>query len=308
MPIVDENRLKGNQGASLVASWLSERCLVRPVAEGTDVGIDLFCETVDESSGQPHMHFWVQVKAGKQVRIKDGKAKCSFGADHIDYWARQPVPVYAFLIAEGQLQDMQKIFVISFARKLLKGQCSGVGKGTRTLESDLVCYTQQEPFNLSSFVDTTVRVDHVVLAYVRHGLDIPMPQLSRTYAQQGLEGFRAPHAAMAVDQIRRSASSTIRDIVRGGPTPQQERQLNILARTLSPYVEGITSEGYWQKHYEDYWALGLYCKHKGQIDKGNSLLQQAREIILADQNLQPLSEAWQYRLDRIEDDLAPEDI
>ena len=62
MPAVTENRLKGNYGASLVMSRLSGECLVRPVAAETDVGVDLYCETVAE--GRPFLHFWLQVKAG----------------------------------------------------------------------------------------------------------------------------------------------------------------------------------------------------------------------------------------------------
>lgn len=72
MPIVNENCLKGNYAASYVASKLSAYCLVRPVAADTDVGIDLYCETVQEN--QPFLHFWMQVKSGKQCHLyKSGK-------------------------------------------------------------------------------------------------------------------------------------------------------------------------------------------------------------------------------------------
>ena len=61
MPSVDVNRLKGNYAQTLVSTWLSRMCLVRPVAEGTDIGIDLYCEAIVD--GVPYLHFWVQVES-----------------------------------------------------------------------------------------------------------------------------------------------------------------------------------------------------------------------------------------------------
>ena len=55
MPIVDENRLKGNYGATYVALRLSSECLVRPVAAETDVGVDLYCETVEGGTPIPSL-------------------------------------------------------------------------------------------------------------------------------------------------------------------------------------------------------------------------------------------------------------
>ena len=99
MVVVDENRLKGNFGAALVAQMLSQRCLVRPVAEGTDLGIDLYCESVTPD-GRPFQHFWVQVKTGAQVEVvADGRtAACRFERKNLEYRDRQPVPVFALLV------------------------------------------------------------------------------------------------------------------------------------------------------------------------------------------------------------------
>lgn len=66
MPTISDKQLKGNFAENLVAEWLSRACLVRPVAVGTDIGIDLYCESLVDNN--PHLHFWVQVKAiGKGV-------------------------------------------------------------------------------------------------------------------------------------------------------------------------------------------------------------------------------------------------
>lgn len=96
MTQVDQNILRGNYAESVASSWLSRQCLVRPVASGTDIGIDLYCESLIGTS--PFKHFWVQVKAIPEVNIEDGEAWFDFEVKHLRYWARQPVPVYAFLV------------------------------------------------------------------------------------------------------------------------------------------------------------------------------------------------------------------
>jgi hypothetical protein len=100
MSIVDVNRLKGNQAEAIVSAWLSATCLVRPVSGGTDVGIDLYCESILGTS--PFLHFWVQVKAipAASIVTEGGKQSASFRFDrkHLEYWDRQPIPVYALLV------------------------------------------------------------------------------------------------------------------------------------------------------------------------------------------------------------------
>lgn len=101
MPYVDENRQKGNFAESTVAAWLSRRCLVRPVATGTDIGVDLYCESLVGTS--TFNHFWVQVKAITEINIRQTQvgaeeAWYDFETRHLKYWQRQPVPVYTFLV------------------------------------------------------------------------------------------------------------------------------------------------------------------------------------------------------------------
>ncbi len=70
------------------------------MAVGTDIGIDLYCESIVENN--PYLHFWVQVKAigEKDITKKDGVefASYRFTRSHLEYWSRQPIPVYAFLV------------------------------------------------------------------------------------------------------------------------------------------------------------------------------------------------------------------
>lgn len=98
MPLVYENRLKGNHAAFYVATRLSTDCLVRPVAGDTDIGVDLYCETVQEAHG--FLHFWLQVKSGSKCKLARDEASASYSFErrHLEYWGRQPVPVFAALV------------------------------------------------------------------------------------------------------------------------------------------------------------------------------------------------------------------
>src|SRR5689334_16176478 len=88
-----QQRLSGNYAAQYVAARLAAaNCLVRPVAEGTDQGVDLYCEVIDDE--QPKRHFWVQVKGGLTRPPTGGHPRITLGGKHLAYWANQPVPVF----------------------------------------------------------------------------------------------------------------------------------------------------------------------------------------------------------------------
>jgi hypothetical protein len=127
MPRVSDNQLKGNFGAAVVNTRLSAAgCLVRPVAADTDVGVDLYCETVAE--GRPFLHFWIQVKTGRQCSVHpaSGTASCRFKRDHLEYWQRQPVPVFvamvptvspSFLAPDTYIVDVTTQFIMGHLRR-----------------------------------------------------------------------------------------------------------------------------------------------------------------------------------------------
>jgi hypothetical protein len=65
---VGNGQIIGSRGEMFVGFLLSSFCLIRPVANGTDVGVDLYCETLID--GIPHSHFWVQVKTQTTNRLR----------------------------------------------------------------------------------------------------------------------------------------------------------------------------------------------------------------------------------------------
>lgn len=125
MPSVDVNRLKGNYAQALATTWLSRMCLVRPVAEGTDIGIDLYCESIVD--GVPYLHFWVQIKAitSSSIRVEGEEriARYSFDKRHLEYWDRQPIPVYALLVPIDSWppNEPDEIFGVRVTEELVRG-------------------------------------------------------------------------------------------------------------------------------------------------------------------------------------------
>ena len=283
-----------------VAYWLSRQCLVRPVAEGTDVGIDLFCETVEKESKLPFLHFWVQVKSGKQVKeTEERKGKCQFDAEHIRYWVRQPVPVYAFLVPEDQIPQMNKVFVIDFVLQSLNGQVPVEGQGEKTLESDHVFATVGGSDNLETFVDTIVRVDHVLLR-AREGVCIPLPQQPQAYIRKHLVGFRAPLARTIAEQVRSSASYTLADLLSlDSPTFDQKRCMAVLADVLRPFAQGITDAAYWSTHWEDHIAYGRWLRVNGQEPAAKEQFTKAMNSIEKDEGFQCGVPNWKEMVEGI---------
>ena len=138
MPKVLTNMLIGNYAEAYVTSILSSECLVRKVSEGTDIGVDLYCEIVKD--GKPFLHFWMQVKGGTQCKViqKGKKATCSFKFDHLRYWNEQPVPIFIALVpAKWPVKQNPKVYVIDVSSRLLEG-IKGIGTKKTNLHSEYV--------------------------------------------------------------------------------------------------------------------------------------------------------------------------
>lgn len=181
MPFVDTNRLKGNYASNLVSLWLSKICLVRPVAEGTDIGIDLFCESLAENT--PFGHFWVQVKTIPMGNISKGSegqvAWFDFETRHLQYWQRQPIPVYVFLVPIDTWPATfpKEIFVICMSRYLIR---SGVPKqATIRIKSDGSFEYDILDEDLKLFITKIVPWDTQALL-LQQGIAAPLSNLSQT--------------------------------------------------------------------------------------------------------------------------------
>lgn len=250
MVIVDKNRLKGNYGATLVAHMLSQRCLVRPVAEGTDIGVDLYCESVTDD-GRPFQHFWIQVKTGAQVKVVTvGKtAECSFGRRHLEYWDRQPVPVFALLVplSDWPPRLPEYIYVVDVTKYLLENPPPYPENQTIRSREDIRPLIPGDMNSLGWFLYQ--HVPHFTAARkIRDGVVVPveLPQAGNqvTYLATGYtHRFRDE----VLDTIRTTATWGALDLMQ----PDHSEMVPYWKRLIA-----ILQQCDFESHYECHVALG----------------------------------------------------
>jgi hypothetical protein len=122
---LDDNTLKGQFGEAYVAARLSSDCIVR-LTTSLDVGVDLYCETIRENKA--FLHFWCQVKTGKKdgrgrfkYDIANDSARYSFERKHLEYWEKQPVPVFAALVPTSWPPDpYPDVYIIDITTQRLR--------------------------------------------------------------------------------------------------------------------------------------------------------------------------------------------
>jgi Domain of unknown function (DUF4365) len=292
MPTVPEERLKGNYGASVVMARLSSQCLVRPVAADTDVGVDLYCETV--AKGQPFLHFWVQVKTGAQCQLEPPTftgpaASCRFKRDHLDYWKQQPVPVYAALVpTDWPVRTEPDIYVIDITAQLLIADPHDTTQYP-ILRSDYHwpagAQDRVRDFLTEMVPATTARLEcfHGVVA----SSPTPTPQYVREFPAVPVTQFKTK----ILDQLRATAAFSILYSVKSGDsTPEDKAFRRRLARIVEQFVG--------DRHYENFWSRACSSHADGNYELAKALYEQAIQCILDDPRLRPLAAfpEWKERL------------
>lgn len=111
-----DNLLTGNWGEQYISERLSScECFVRHVPQGHDTGVDLYCETTSEDN-HPFLHFWCQVKTSKKLRGKKPYITLNRQSKNmnVDYWLKQPIPVFIFIVPDLRNEDIPKAGMIPF--------------------------------------------------------------------------------------------------------------------------------------------------------------------------------------------------
>ena len=202
--IVDRNRIKGNYAANLVAAWLSRRCLVRPVAEGTDIGIDFYCESV--VSTMPFLHFLVQVKAIPARNLKNDRAWYQFETRHLRYWQRQPIPAYSLLVPiTGWPPETtpSKIWIVRISQHLAQNGLPQTKSLRLTTGEALEAANLDQ--DVEGFISTIVPQD-TALILLSKGIVAPVP-----YSDGEMQRFlwRPKHYDKHVEKIANSVQYAI---------------------------------------------------------------------------------------------------
>jgi hypothetical protein len=238
MIIVDENRQKGNFAESIATAWLSRQCLVRPVASGTDIGIDLYCESLLGNS--PFQHFWVQVKAITEKNIRDSNGRKSawyrFDTKHLKYWKSQPVPVYAFLVPVigKPFDDPRYIFSIRLTEHFVK---EGIPDKSK------VKYESSEGFaieslegDLSSFIRNFVPFDAAALLLLK-GIIAPIMQPDELAPEAIPKNMILGHIDKIMSAIRLTSEMILAELVEARDKNEKMRNLRQQAEKLALIFE-----------------------------------------------------------------------
>lgn len=279
MAHVSDNTLKGNFGAAYVAALLSSECLVRPVASDTDIGVDLYCESV--RTRKPYLHFWIQVKAGDQCRVlKSGEsASYAFKKSHLRYWQRQPVPVFAALVPTSwPVSDDPSIYVINVTEHLVT---QGLPRGsTKSLRSDYV-WNAGNRAEIRSFLKKIVPRTSARMMCM-HGVCAPLPTLGLEYVREYPEVPITRHRKATLGQIRRTAANAIMSMWMEG----QLLGSNAAARrVLANVIEQFGGDMHWENfmaraisaHADRYFAaaIDLYREAKASIERDQNAKKKA---------------------------------
>lgn len=285
MTSVSENRLKGNYGAAVVMARLSGACLVRPVAADTDVGVDLYCETVIE--GHPFLHFWLQVKAGNQCRLDAAKnvASCRFKQDHLKYWERQPVPVFAALVpTDWPARKAPDIYIVDLTTHILFS-----GTKSASLRSDRHWPAgAQEPvrhFLAEVVPQATARLQ------VSKGVVASAPTLSPQYVH------KIPYVPLSrfkkeiVRQLRTTAANSVLFIAESHAGTEEDNQFR---RLMVRIVEQFRDD----QHWENFMACALSRHLDGDHAGADEMYEKARSLIEKDPHLRN-DPTWQQLLGNI---------
>lgn len=281
MVLVDENRLKGNFGAHLVAQILSQRCLVRPVAEGTDIGVDLYCESVTPK-GVPFQHFWVQVKTGAQVNVAEGskRASCRFQRKNLEYWNRQPVPVFALLVPLAALpaQAPTDIYVVDITGYLLINGSPLEEEVTIASREDIQTIKPGEIQSLEWFLYHHVPFFTAARKIHDGVIGLVESPLGDSYVKYLATGPMYRFAPWVIETIRRTAAWGALDLMKFND-PAHTAYRDLLISILR------TFEDSGHKYYENCVALGKAALLRGDFVEARKFKEQALARVAGDAKL-----------------------
>ena len=279
MVVIDTNRLKGNYAQAIVCSWLSRRCLVRSVAEGTDIGVDLYCESVLED--QPFLHFWVQVKAipSNNIRTVDGKeeARYSFDRRHLEYWDRQPIPVYAFLVPVTTWPPSQpeKIYGINITRNLVVEGLPENGSVTYRASDSFEAETIDA--DLQQFITKIVPADTALL-FLKKGIVAPLPKSDPDFDDEFPIGIGWQHLPKILDNMR---NASVQGLVYSLIAENKGKDW----KPFRNQFEAIANLFEEQMHDFGISMLVRAAEHDGDIEKAKGYIYRAIDRIFEDQCL-----------------------
>jgi hypothetical protein len=293
MTITDE-QLKGNWAEQYIAANLaSHGCFIRHVTQGHDSGIDLYCETLKENI--PFLHFWCQVKTSKNWKGK--RKQLSFKPEkkqHEDYWLKQPVPVFIFLVPD--LRDKLNIpYYICRAFDLLSNE-----KIKSFLKIEL-------PKDLSTFLNEDL-VSETHLWELKNGkvssLKTPKREYTIQYPKDNVHKFeKRLFKNMHTTLWRLSEDILFRDINKMDILEKTDlnNDENERFRKAKPYMHAlkILIKSKHDEHYQNYLTIGHCYELEKEHEESLNYYKESWSIINRDPNVDVSEHPWKDIIDEI---------
>ncbi|HWP91793.1 MAG TPA: DUF4365 domain-containing protein [Thermodesulfobacteriota bacterium] len=266
---VHKNLMKGNYGEHLVAHILSEFCFVRPVVGHTDIGVDLYCESIID--GIPFLHFWVQVKSSEDIPNEERQVKFRFDTSSLEYWEKQPVPVLSLLVPiKWPPEKIAFIHVVDISFSILE---KGINKGKTQVLKSLPNYALpiSDSKQLSSKLNKLL-VEHMPITisamYAREGFIYAAPKPKEEHTKY--------YAGHFLSRYIHKIGERTRQAVTFGELKKDE-------------------------HYEVHEALGLLNEAEGKLTKAKSCYQRAIKSIMGDPKINYNQPPWSEVVERLQE-------
>lgn len=240
----------GNTGENYVAYQLSRFCIVRPVAGGTDIGIDLYCELPlyeKVSDVSTYLHFGVQVKTGASY-----KNHVTIKQDQRDYYKMLRFPLIIAVLPDipNVVQSECGIMVIDYS-KMLSDSAEGIIQENELNRISREHYEEfQNHEEFKNRIRAAVEIATVRLDY-KHGVLRPIPSTQNSYFKNYYHKGSHHYNKQAYDTITKTASNMIISYFDNRAQPSE---LDPGIQRLAMILEAANDINHWDSMF----ALGIY--------------------------------------------------
>jgi len=102
LPKITKWQTIGKKGANIIASIFNEFCIVIPIPQESDLGIDLDCELIEKISdiiSKPTgIHFNIQCKTKEEIKEDSDFIRVKIKVETINYWLIQARPTFLIVV------------------------------------------------------------------------------------------------------------------------------------------------------------------------------------------------------------------
>jgi len=298
--VITDNQLKGNWAEQYISTRLAERgCLVRHVPQGHDIGIDLYCETIEEHT--PFLHFWCQIKTSNKWKGEKERIPFSPEKREKEYWIKQPVPVFVFLVPDLRDESIRTFIPFYICRTDLREDKKKIYSYKKIKSSSDLSDFLRKDLPLLYFLWELKEGKVSSLKTVKNEYTRFFPSFITQHFENNLlislrnTLWRLSHDIMFpnVESIEKFRSGVL-------DHTEEER-----ARRAEPYVKAyqiITEiQNYSSEHYEVPCIMGLFSELKTKNKRALSYYEQSLSIIERDKIIDTSEGYWKNTKNEIQE-------